>query len=134
MRSMIKAKGKAARMEPVWRPLSPPDQSSTAAATDWTIPQVNFTEFEGFKLPFVVKVPKTNVAESAEALGLSTLWMPSGAGHDAQSIAPLAPTGMIFIPSVDGISHSRKEYSRPGDIENGANVLLHTILEIDRGL
>ena len=41
---------------------------------------------------------------------------------------------MIFIPSVDGVSHSPKEYSRPGDIENGANVLLHTILEIDQGL
>ena len=68
MRIMIIAKGKAARIEPVWSPLRPPDQSKTAAATDWTIPQANFTEFEGFKLPFVVKVPKTNVAESAEVI------------------------------------------------------------------
>jgi len=51
-----------------------------------------------------------------------------------QRFVDLAPIGMIFIPSVDGISHSPKEYSRPGDIENGANVLLHTILEIDQGL
>ena len=74
------------------------------------------------------------IAGSAEKLGLSYKLMPSGAGHDAQSMAVIAPIGMIFIPSVDGVSHSPKEYSRPGDIENGANVLLHTILEIDRGL
>jgi len=71
------------------------------------------------------------VASSAEALGLKTLWMPSGAGHDAQSIARLAPVGMIFIPSVDGISHSPKEYSRPEAIEAGANVLLQTLLATD---
>jgi N-carbamoyl-L-amino-acid hydrolase len=74
------------------------------------------------------------IAGSAEKLGLSYKLMPSGAGHDAQSMAVIAPIGMIFIPSIDGVSHSPKEFSRPGDIENGANVLLHTILEIDRGL
>jgi N-carbamoyl-L-amino-acid hydrolase len=74
------------------------------------------------------------IVGSAEKLELSYKLMPSGAGHDAQSMAKIGPIGMIFIPSVDGISHSPKEYSRPGDIENGANVLLHTILEIDRGL
>lgn len=71
------------------------------------------------------------VAESAAGLALSTLWMPSGAGHDGQNIALLAPVGMIFIPSIDGISHSPKEFSRPGDIEAGANVLLHTLLGAD---
>jgi N-carbamoyl-L-amino-acid hydrolase len=74
------------------------------------------------------------IVGSAKKLGLSYRLMPSGAGHDAQSMAKIAPIVMIFIPSVDGVSHSPKEYSRPGDIENGANVLLHTILEIDRGL
>jgi len=74
------------------------------------------------------------IVGSAKKLELSYKLMPSGAGHDAQSMAQIAPIGMIFIPSVDGFSHSPKEYSRPGDIENGANVLLHTILEIDRGL
>ncbi len=72
------------------------------------------------------------ITASAEKLGLSHKLMPSGAGHDSQSVAEIAPIGMIFIPSVDGISHSPKEYSRPGDIENGANVLLQTILAIDR--
>jgi N-carbamoyl-L-amino-acid hydrolase len=72
------------------------------------------------------------IGESAKELGLSTKQMPSGAGHDAQDMARLAPVGMIFIPSVGGISHSPKEFSRPQDIANGANVLLHTVLKVDR--
>ncbi len=72
------------------------------------------------------------IDESAKGLGLSTLFMPSGAGHDAQDMAKIAPTGMVFIPSIGGISHSPKEYSRPEDIKNGVNVLLHTILKIDK--
>jgi len=71
------------------------------------------------------------IADSAADLGLSCLEMPSGAGHDAQNMARLAPTGMIFIPSVSGISHSPKEFSRPEDVEAGANVLLLTILKLD---
>jgi len=72
------------------------------------------------------------IAASAEELGLSTKLMPSGAGHDAQDIARLAPVGMIFIPSVAGISHSPREFSRPKDIVNGTNVLLHTVLKLDQ--
>jgi N-carbamoyl-L-amino-acid hydrolase len=71
------------------------------------------------------------IEESARDLGLSHLSMPSGAGHDAQDIARIAPVGMIFVPSVDGISHSPKEYTRPADMANGANVLLQTVLRID---
>jgi N-carbamoyl-L-amino-acid hydrolase len=71
------------------------------------------------------------IDETAKSLGLSTKWLPSGAGHDAQEIARLCPVGMIFVPSVGGISHSPKEYSRPEDIANGANVLLHTLLKLD---
>jgi N-carbamoyl-L-amino-acid hydrolase len=59
--------------------------------------------------------------------------MPSGAGHDAQDMSHIAPIGMIFVPSKDGISHSPKEYTAPGDLANGVNVLLRTILAIDRG-
>jgi N-carbamoyl-L-amino-acid hydrolase len=58
--------------------------------------------------------------------------MPSGAGHDAQDMARLAPVGMIFVPSVGGISHSPREFSRPKDIANGANVLLHALLKVDQ--
>ena len=71
------------------------------------------------------------ISESARALGLSTKSMPSGAGHDAQDMARLGPVGMIFIPSVGGISHSPREFSHPTDIANGANVLLHTLLKLD---
>jgi N-carbamoyl-L-amino-acid hydrolase len=58
--------------------------------------------------------------------------LPSGAGHDAQNLARVCPMGMIFIPSIGGISHSPKEYSRPEDITNGANVLLHAVLAMDK--
>lgn len=71
------------------------------------------------------------IERSAKSLGLSTLHLPSGAGHDAQSMARLGPMGMIFIPSVGGISHSPKEFSRPRDITNGADVLLRTVMELD---
>jgi N-carbamoyl-L-amino-acid hydrolase len=74
------------------------------------------------------------IAASAKALGLSTKSMPSGAGHDAQAMAQLGPMGMIFIPSVGGISHSPREFSRPEDILNGANVLLGAVLEADTTL
>jgi beta-ureidopropionase / N-carbamoyl-L-amino-acid hydrolase len=75
---------------------------------------------------------RTIITEAAKGLGLSTRAMPSGAGHDAQAIALLGPMGMIFVPSVGGISHSPKEFSRPKDIVNGANVLLRTVLAADR--
>ncbi len=74
------------------------------------------------------------IESASRELGLSTRRMPSGAGHDAQAMAVLGPVGMIFIPSVGGISHSPKELSHPQDIENGANVLLHTLLTLDRPL
>ena len=69
---------------------------------------------------------------TAKELGLSSKVMPSGAGHDAQEMAVIGPVGMIFIPSIGGISHSPKEFSTPGDIENGANVLLQTVVRFDQ--
>lgn len=71
------------------------------------------------------------IGDTAKRLGLTTKVMPSGAGHDAQEIAPIAPVGMIFIPSRGGISHSPREFSSAADITNGANVLLHALLAID---
>ncbi len=68
------------------------------------------------------------VAASAEAFGQSVRRMPSGAGHDAQAFAPNCPTGMIFVPSVGGISHNVKEFTEDPHIEAGANILLHTML------
>ena len=72
------------------------------------------------------------IDKSAKELGLSTKQMPSGAGHDAQDMARIGPVGMVFIPSIGGISHSPKEFSRPRDIENGANVLLQAVLKVDQ--
>jgi N-carbamoyl-L-amino-acid hydrolase len=73
------------------------------------------------------------IAQAATDLGLTYKLMPSGAGHDSQDLARIAPIGMIFVPSVGGISHSPKEFTRPEDMANGANVLLQTILQLDRG-
>lgn len=70
------------------------------------------------------------IERAADSLGLSHRRMPSGAGHDAQSLAPICPIGMIFVPSVGGISHSPREHSRPEDLVNGANVLLRTVMDL----
>lgn len=75
---------------------------------------------------------RATIERAADSLGLSHKRLPSGAGHDAQMMATLGPIGMIFVPSVAGISHSPRELSRWPDIANGANVLLQTILELDR--
>ncbi|GIH27654.1 Zn-dependent hydrolase [Acrocarpospora phusangensis] len=64
------------------------------------------------------------IEDVADGLGLPRVTLPSGAGHDAQWIAGLAPTGMIFIPSRGGVSHSPREWTEPGDLVNGANTLL----------
>jgi N-carbamoyl-L-amino-acid hydrolase len=66
----------------------------------------------------------------AAGLGLTTISMPSGAGHDAQSLASLCPAGMIFVPSIGGASHSNREFTRWEDCLNGANVLLQTALRM----
>ena len=58
--------------------------------------------------------------------------LPSGAGHDAQMMARLGPMGMIFVPSVGGISHSPKELTSWEDCARGADVLLGSVLEVDR--
>ena len=59
--------------------------------------------------------------------------MRSGAGHDAQDMALIAPTGMIFVPSVNGSSHSPKEFTSADDMANGASVLYRSVLKIDGG-
>lgn len=71
------------------------------------------------------------VAGAAGDLGLTAVRMPSGAGHDAQSMARLAPMGMIFVPSVGGISHSPKELTTWEDCARGADVLLRSVLAAD---
>lgn len=99
--------------------------------------KLNQTRFS-FTEPVIVHPSLTDsgmrklINDTARSFGFSTKSMPSGAGHDAQEIARIGPVGMIFIPSIGGISHAPKEFSRPQDIENGANVLLQTVLAVDR--
>ena len=69
------------------------------------------------------------VARASSKLGYSSLPVVSGAGHDAVYMARLAPTGMIFIPCKDGISHNEIEDAQPAHITAGCNVLLHAMLE-----
>jgi beta-ureidopropionase / N-carbamoyl-L-amino-acid hydrolase len=73
------------------------------------------------------------IARAADELGLTYQRMPSGAGHDAQDLAHIAPIGMIFVPSVGGISHSPEEFTSAEDMANGASVLLRTVLAVDGG-
>lgn len=74
---------------------------------------------------------RQSIFDAAVELGLTSKVLRSGAGHDAQAIARIAPMGMIFIPSLKGISHTPEEYSRPTDIVNGANVALRALLKLD---
>lgn len=71
------------------------------------------------------------IETASDSLGLTYQRMPSGAGHDAQSLGPISPIGMIFVPSRDGISHAPDEFTSPEAINNGANVLLRTLLSVD---
>src|SRR5437868_2447390 len=103
------------------------DEIGRAAGTKFSFTQTNA----------IIPAPtdprlRTIIDQAAKGLGFTTRVMPSGAGHDAQEIAPIAPVGMIFVPSVGGISHSPREYSKPEDIANGANVLLQVLLKVDR--
>lgn len=75
---------------------------------------------------------QAQIAAAAASLELKTLHLPSGAGHDAQFLSKLGPMGMIFVPSLGGISHSPKELTRWSDVANGADVLLRTLLRVDR--
>jgi len=66
----------------------------------------------------------------AERLGIETLTMPSGAGHDTQLMSEITRAGMIFVPSIGGVSHAPQERTDWADIETGSNLLLHTILAL----
>lgn len=77
---------------------------------------------------------QTAIAEAAERLGYPAREIVSGAGHDAVYMSYLAPTGMIFIPCRDGISHNEIEYALPEHVTAGANVLLQVMLQYARAV
>ncbi len=74
------------------------------------------------------------VEAAAAALGLGHMRLPSGAGHDAQSMAKLCPMGMVFVPSRAGISHAPEEFTEADQITAGVEVLMGALLEADRAL
>ena len=75
---------------------------------------------------------QAGIERAAQSLDLTSSRLPSGAGHDAQMMALLGPMGMIFVPSIGGISHSPKELTHWDDCARGADVLLRAILEMDK--
>jgi len=94
--------------------------------------KINFTPLDTTAEPALTAVAIQKTIEKAtQKLGLTFQYMPSGAGHDAQDMATIVPTGMIFVPSKGGISHSPEEFTSAKDMANGANVLLQTILILD---
>jgi N-carbamoyl-L-amino-acid hydrolase len=94
--------------------------------------QITMTQLAHDKPALATPAIQRQIELAAASLGLQTMHLPSGAGHDAQILANLGPMGMVFVPSIGGISHSPKEFSQWTDCANGANVLLQTILLIDR--
>jgi N-carbamoyl-L-amino-acid hydrolase len=82
------------------------------------------------RIHFATEVQEA-IARQMDAAGLRHQRIISGAGHDAQELASLCPSAMIFVPGeYDGISHNPREYSTPAQCENGVNVLLRTLVEL----
>ena len=79
-------------------------------------------------------IVKEALTTACAKLNLSTLSMPSGAGHDAMVISHLCPQGIFFVPSQNGISHSKDEFTTAEDCLNGAKLYLETIIELDQTL
>jgi len=101
--------------------------AATAAAENCTIEQRSLARFDPVIFDETVICA---VEDVATAQGHTVRRMPSGAGHDAQMLARVCPTGMVFVPSVGGVSHNPAEYTSPEDLEAGANVLLHVMLDL----
>ena len=100
---------------------------SAAQAENVTVSSRQLARFEPVEFDHrVIEI----VERQALLANLSSRRMPSGAGHDAQMFARICPTGIVFVPSENGISHNVNEFTRPDDIEAGANVLLQTMLEL----
>jgi N-carbamoyl-L-amino-acid hydrolase len=106
-------------------------QARAAEIARETDTQISFRPREHIEPALADARVQAHIEAAATALGLPFTHLPSGAGHDAQLLATLGPMGMIFVPSIAGISHSPKELTPWSDCANGANVLLHTLLAVD---
>jgi len=107
-------------------------RSSAIAITEANGTTISFDQYYESPATPIDSGIQALVQESAEALDLNTLRMPSGAGHDGQSMKGIAPLGMIFVPSKDGVSHAPTEFTSEQQITDGANVLLNTIVGMDK--
>ena len=104
--------------------------ATTAEAEGCTVETRELARFEPVIFdPAVVDL----VHDTATMLGHSVRRMPSGAGHDAQMLARVCPTAMVFTQSENGLSHNPAEYTSPADLEAGANVLFHVMLALADG-
>ncbi|MGB1653120.1 MAG: Zn-dependent hydrolase [Acidimicrobiales bacterium] len=101
--------------------------TAAAASENCTIELRSLARFDPVIFDETVVCAVENIAT---AQGHAVRRMPSGAGHDAQMLARVCPTGMVFVPSVGGVSHNPAEYTSPEDLEAGANVLLHVMLDL----
>jgi N-carbamoyl-L-amino-acid hydrolase len=105
--------------------------SATAIATqDETT--ISFDQFYESPAAITDEAIKELVSKAAQSLDLSSMHMPSGAGHDAQSLKDIAPIGMIFVPSRGGVSHAPTEFTSAQQITDGGNVLLKTVIGMDK--
>jgi len=99
----------------------------TAAAEQCEVETRTLARFEPVEFDRTVV---SLVANTAAELGYSVKTLPSGAGHDAQMMARVCPTAMIFTQSKNGLSHNPDEFTSSEDLEAGANVLLHAMLAL----
>lgn len=100
------------------------------------IAQRTHTQIEIMPLLCVEPTPaadrvQATIATVCQALSLSYCYLPSRAGHDALEMGRMTDMGMIFVPSASGMSHSEAEYTSPEECAQGANVLLHTLMQLD---
>jgi len=95
--------------------------------------QTEITMRPGLRSESILSAPyiQEAIAQVSDQLGLSYCHLPSRAGHDAQEIGGFTDTGMIFVPSIGGVSHAETEYTSPDQCTQGANVLLNTFLRLD---
>ena len=119
---------------------APSEADLDRAVADLEVAARDAAEAEGVRIEYesLMRVPLTRFAAevvdavegAARRLGVGHRRMLSGAGHDAQHMATLCPTGMVFVPSIAGKSHCEEEATAFDDIEHGANVLLHAALTL----
>jgi beta-ureidopropionase / N-carbamoyl-L-amino-acid hydrolase len=107
-------------------------KARAAAIAAETRTRISFTRVAHNESAMAATEVQRAIESAAAKVGLGTRHLPSGAGHDAQMMATLMPMGMIFVPSVGGISHSPQELTSWQDCANGANVLLETVLNLAR--